>query len=316
MSDIIVYAEIDDGLINDISLQCLSIARGLGADKIKCIAAGSGISEKAAELFQCGADEVYVADDEKLANYTTRPYKKVVGGWLQQQGVGLALFPSSTLGSDLAASIAADIKASCVIDADKVSPDKAYRIEFDRKVLTGFALNSDLKIVAMRDGCADAATADSGRTGEVQQIDVVLDDLDGMSKVLKRDVAEKTINLKDAKVIVAGGAGVGNKDNLELVKQLAAALGGEVGATRAVVDAGWLPADHQVGQTGATVKPDLYIACGISGAVQHRVGMQDADKIIAINIDENAPIFKIAHYKIVGDLTAVIPKLIQLLKGA
>lgn len=142
-------------------------------------------------------------------------------------------------------------------------------------------------------------------------LDIDLTEADLAARVLKRDVAKKTVNLRDAKVIVAAGAGVGSTEGLDLVRQLADALGAEIGATRAVVDAGWLPADHQIGQTGATVRPDLYIGCGISGAVQHQVGMLDARKIIAINTDANAPIFKIAHYKVVGDLKAVVPKLLK-----
>jgi electron transfer flavoprotein alpha subunit len=137
---------------------------------------------------------------------------------------------------------------------------------------------------------------------------------DGKASVVKRDVARKSVNLKEARVIVAAGAGVGTKDNFTKIQDLAAALGAQIGATRAVVDAGWLPADHQIGQTGATVRPDLYIGCGVSGAVQHWVGMMDARTIIAINSDKNAPLMKRAHYRVAGDLNVVIPKLIKLLK--
>jgi electron transfer flavoprotein alpha subunit len=126
-------------------------------------------------------------------------------------------------------------------------------------------------------------------------------------------VAAKTVNLKDAKIIVGAGAGVGSKENFGKIEELAAKLGAEIGATRAVVDAGWLPADHQIGQTGATVRPDLYIACGISGAVQHWVGISEAKKIIAVNTDKAAPIMKHAHYRVVGDLNDVVPKLVKLL---
>ena len=190
------------------------------------------------------------------------------------------------------------------------------RAGYDRKVLTTFAPADGRALIAtLRDGAAEAPAADAGRTGAVQDVPVVLDAADLVSKVLRRDVAKKTVNLKDAKIIVAAGAGVGGPEGLGLVKDLAAALGAEVGATRAVVDANWLPADHQIGQTGATVRPAVYIACGISGAVQHRVGMMDAGKIVAINTDANAPIFKIAHYKLVGDLKVIVPKLIKLLQA-
>ena len=136
----------------------------------------------------------------------------------------------------------------------------------------------------------------------------------GRARIVKRDVVKKTVNLREAKAIVVAGAGVGGKKNLALVEQLAAALGGEVGATRAAVDAGWLTAERQIGQTGVTVRPRVYVACGVSGAVQHRVGMTDSQTIVAINTDAGAPIFKFAHYRVLGDLEVVIPKLLALLR--
>lgn len=320
MADIIVFAEIDDGVINDISLQCMAKARELArhtGGAVKCLAAGSGVGNAAADLFAYGADEVYTADDERLSSYITCPYCRVVCDFLRGQHARAALFPSSTLGGDLAASVASCMKAGAALDCDQLNIENdtltARRMEFDRKVLTSYAPAGDCMICALRDGAAEAPAKDDSKTGSATALEVVLDEADRVSRVLKRDVAKKTVNLKDAKIIVSGGAGVGTKENFELIRQLADKLGAEVGATRAVVDAGWLPADHQIGQTGATVRPDLYIACGISGAVQHRVGMMDARKIVAINIDASAPIFRIAHYKVVGDLTAVLPKMIKLL---
>jgi electron transfer flavoprotein alpha subunit len=131
--------------------------------------------------------------------------------------------------------------------------------------------------------------------------------------VQRREVVKKTVNLKDAKVIIGGGAGVGNRENFALLERLAEKLGGELGATRASVDAGWISAERQIGQTGVTVRPDLYIACGISGAVQHLVGIREAKTVVAINSDASAPIFRVSHYRIVGDLTVVVPKLVELL---
>ncbi len=321
MAKIAVFAEIEDGAIHDICLQCMSKARALaGLDgRVVALAAGRGVSETAAKLFGYGADEVYAADHAALAGYISRPFRTLTAGWLVEQAPAAALFPATTLGLDLAASVAGVLSSAGVLYADDVrlaGDDRtARRIEFDRKVVTDYAAaDGRMLIIALRDGAADAASFDAGRTGAVKAVSVAPDFV-GAAKVLKRDVAKKTINLKGARVIVAGGAGVGSLENFSWIRDLASALGAEIGATRAVVDAGWLPADHQIGQTGATVKPDLYIACGISGAVQHRVGMQDSGKIIAINTDPNAPIFKIAHYRIVGDLKAVIPKLIQLLKS-
>jgi electron transfer flavoprotein alpha subunit len=319
MADILVYAEIDDGVIHDVSLQALSLAKSLAGDgAVTAVALGSGLSEAAKSLFAHGADEVYIADDAALDGYVTRPYRKTLESWLARRTPGLFLFPASTLGSDLAASLAGALNAACALEVDRAAMDGDRpvfsRCEFDRKVLTQFApADGGWAFASVRDGIAEAAPAEEGKTGEAQSIPVSLDESVTAARVRRRDVAHKTVNLKDARIIVAGGAGVGTAENFGLIRQLADCLNAEVGATRAVVDAGWLPADHQIGQTGATVRPDVYIACGISGAVQHRVGMMDAGKIAAINIDASAPIFRIAHYKIVGDLTHVIPKILNLL---
>lgn len=321
MPNVLIFAEVNDGVLNDVSLQALSAARGAaGADgTVRCLLAGQGVAAHAPRLFQCGADAVDVADDARLAGYLTAPYRKVAAAWVAAHPADLLLMAASTVGDDLAPSLAASLNAAVALDCDGVAREGAgfvaRRAGFDRKVLTTFAPVAGPMVVTLRDGAAEAPAADAARSGAAQAAAVTLDEADLASKILRRDVAKKTVNLKDAKIIVAAGAGVGSPEGLAVVRDLAAALGAQVGATRAVVDAGWLPADHQIGQTGCTVRPDLYIACGISGAVQHRVGMMDARKIIAVNTDPNAPIFKIAHYKVVGDLKAVVPKLTKVLKG-
>jgi len=320
MSKIAVFAEIEDGAIHDISLQCLGRARALaGADgRVVAFAAGNGVSTAAGALFGYGADEVHVCEDARLQGYVTLPYRRMTSAWMASQIPDLALFPATTLGLDLAASVAGELKASCALYCDDITAANGgwalQRIEFDRKVRTTFApATAGPVIAALRDGAADAPAADPARSGTLQSGRPGDDVWTGAARVIRREVAKKTVNLKAAKIIVAGGAGVGSAENFQLIRDFAAHLGAEIGATRAVVDAGWLPADHQIGQTGATVKPAVYIACGISGAVQHRVGMMDSGKIIAINTDPNAPIFKIAHYQIVGDLKVVLPKLMQCL---
>lgn len=321
MSNVIVYAEIDDGLINDISLQCLAVARDIadrGAGKVICMSAGAEIAETAQTLFGYGADAVFTAEDSALKGYVARPYVAAISSWLAAQDAPLVLFPASTLGSDLAAAVAAKLAAPVVIDCDRVEANEGClalkRIEFDRKVITKFESSAGKPVfAALRDGIADVPALDESKKGAVESIAVGVSDTEILARVLDRNVAKKTVNLKDAKIIVAGGAGIGTAEDFELVKELAAKLDAEIGATRAVVDAGWVPADHQIGQTGATVKPDVYIGIGISGAVQHRVGMCDAQKIIAINTDPNAPIFHVAHYKVVGDFKEVLPKLLKML---
>jgi len=229
----------------------------------------------------------------------------------------LILLPSSTQGNDLAATIAAETNASSVLECNKLNCDGDKfifkRLEFDGKVLTNFTSNCEKMIVAtLKDGISEVK--ENKRNAEVTNLNVVLDEKDLVSKVISREIAKKTVDLKAAKIIVTAGAGVGSKDNFKLIEDFATLLGAEVGATRPIVDAGWATPDRQIGQTGTTVRPDLYIACGVSGAVQHRVGMTDAKTVIAINTDASAPIFKVANYAIVGDLNVVVPKLTKLLK--
>ncbi len=322
MADVLVFAEVADGALHDVSLQSLAAARQLAGagGRVKCLLAGGAVREQAERLFACGADEVTVAEDAELAAYVTRPFRTVVAGWASRHPAAALLMPASTIGDDLAPALAAHLGAAVALDCDSVALDGdavvARRAGFDRKVMTTFAAaKGALLIATLRDGAAPAPAADAARSGVAAAEAVALTPDDLVSRVLRRDVATKTVNLKDAKIIVAAGAGVGSAEGLALVRDLARALGAEVGATRAVVDAGWLAADHQIGQTGATVRPEVYIACGISGAVQHRVGMMDARKIVAVNTDANAPIFRIAHYRLVGDLKVIVPKLTNLLKG-
>jgi len=185
------------------------------------------------------------------------------------------------------------------------------RLEFDAKAFAKYvATGAGPVLVTLKDGIAEAP-AKGNATGQATALSVSV--APGGATVERREVVRKTVNLKDAKIIIGGGAGVGNAANFKLLEQLAAKLGAEIGATRAAVDAGWCSHERQIGQTGVTVRPELYIAAGISGAVQHIVGIRDAKKIVAINTDPSAPIFKLAHYKIVGDLNQVVPKLTALL---
>lgn len=319
MAAIFVFAEINEGAVHDVSLQCLAAAKQLGGgDTVTCFAAGAGIAAAAQTLFSHGADEVVVVDDAKLKDYLTSPYRAAVLAFLAQARFSLLLFPATTCGNDLAPVIAAELDAAGVLDVSALRLEGgrtvASRIEYDRKVRTCYASAGDRPMVAtLKDGVAEAPAADASRQGTVRTLAVPLPE--PRSRIVRRDVAKKSVNLKAAKIIVGAGAGIGAKDNFPRVQELANALGAQIGATRAIVDAGWLPADHQIGQTGVTVRPDVYIACGISGAVQHWVGISEARTIVAINTDRNAPIMKRAHYRVAGDLNAVVPKLTKLLKG-
>ncbi|HEX7588573.1 MAG TPA: electron transfer flavoprotein subunit alpha/FixB family protein, partial [Anaerolineae bacterium] len=196
----------------------------------------------------------------------------------------------------------------------QVYPDLLFQIRpaFGGNVIATIVNpNTRPQMATVREGVMRRSDPDTSRRGVVEQLDLTFDARDLVLQVLSREVHESQVNLKGAPIVVAGGAGVGSQENFELIEQLAHILGGEVGASRAAVDAGYVSREHQVGQTGVTVRPRLYIAAGISGAIQHRAGMSDSSKIIAINTDPNAPIFQVAHYQIVGDLAEVIPMMIR-----
>ena len=320
MKNILVYAQIDDGAVHDVSLQCLAVARCLaagGGGRVACLTLGSGLGDAAQQLIRAGADEVFAADDAALEHFLTTPYKNTIKTFLADRDFDIAFFPATTEGDDLAPVLAAELEAGCVLDCDVCDTEGGTvvlkRLEYDRKVFTTYSPTGEgLLIVSLKDGVAAAPEPDAARQGTVTAVNAAGTD-GGTSRITRRDVVQKTVNLKEARVIVGVGAGVGNEGNFAVIREFAQKLGAELGATRAVVDAGWLPADHQIGQTGVTVRPEVYIACGISGAVQHRVGMSEAKKIVAVNLDKAAPIHKIAHYRIVGDLNAVVPKLIKAL---
>lgn len=317
MSKTLVIAHVLDGQVSDVTLQVVAKARSLG-QPVHGLLIGHGVAPLAAGLVVAGCEAVHVAEHEALNAYVSTPYLRVAQSVVAAGGFTAVLLPASTQGNDLAPLLAARLDAACVLDADEAKMDggalRLRRTEFDRKVATWFgAASGKLMVGTLKDGCADTPAPDPARTGAVETVAVNLGAGDLKARLLSRDVAKATVNLKGAKIIVAAGAGVGNQDNFAKVRDLAARLGAQIGATRAVVDAGWLPADHQIGQTGATVRPDLYLACGISGAVQHWVGMMDARTIVSINTDKNAPLMKRAHYRITGDLNVVIPKLMKLL---
>jgi electron transfer flavoprotein alpha subunit len=320
MTDILVYNELLGTEATDLGLECLTLGRELADKKnmkLGCVALGSNIGHIAEKLSSYGPDSIYLADDSRLKDYLATPYKKVMSSLIAQLSPKIVLFPSSTQGNDIASILASELKTACVLDCKHLDFDSSLpvmkRLEFDNKVLTNFQAADGLPVIAtLRDGITDVR--ENKRNAEVARLNVVLDENDLLSKIISRQIAKKTVDLKAAKIIVTAGAGIGSAQNFKLINEFATALNAEIGATRPVVDAGWASADRQIGQTGTTVKPDLYIACGVSGAVQHRVGMMDSKIIIAINVDPSAPIFKIAHYNIVGDVNDVLPKLIKLLK--
>ena len=331
--DVWVFAEQEEGVLGEVALELLSKGREL-ADQLgsKLISSllGYRVKNLAKDLIAHGSDSVVVVDDPSLEVYTTLPYAQAVIQLVERYRPEILLFGATPLGRDMAPRIASYLRAGLTADCTDLlirDHEERFRGKFYKNVLhqvrPAFGGNIIATIVTpehrpqmatVREGVMRIGRPDYSRTGEVIQEHVELSPTDRVVRVVGKVRAEKKVDLKSAQVIVSGGYGMGGRENFGLIWEMARALGGEVGASRAAVDAGFAEGDHQVGQTGTTVRPKLYIACGISGAIQHRAGMQESHKIIAINRDPNAPIFEVAHYKIVGDVNEVIPKMIKALR--
>lgn len=317
-----VFAEQRQGKIMQVAIELLGEGRKL-ADEIGvdlcAIVLGKNIEGLSKELIAYGADKVYVADHDLLENFTTDGYTKVITDAINEIKPEIVLLGATHIGRDLAPRVAARVDTGLTADCTKLDIDpEDKKIMQTRPAFGGNIMativcpNHRPQMSTVRPGVMDKAERDDVRTGEVIKLDVKLDKADVRTEVVEVVKADKElVSLTDAEVIVSGGRGLGKPEGFELIKKLADKLGGVVGASRATVDAGWIDHSHQVGQTGTTVKPRIYIACGISGAIQHLAGMQTSDIIIAINKNADAPIFNVADYGIVGDLYDVIPALIE-----
>lgn len=328
-----VFAQREQNRIAEISLELLGKGREL-ADKLNAALAsvvmGKKVNELATSLIAHGADKVYLVQHERLNSYTTLPYTKVLIDLVSRFKPEIFIMGATALGRDLAPRVASHLKVGITADCTELTIDH-YTDPLSRKryknilmqIRPAFGGNIIATIVnpktrpqmaTVREGVMRAVTPDAERKGEVISLEPELAEEDFKVRVVESKAVEKRVNLKTASIIVAGGAGVSSREDFQLIFKLASCLGAAVGASRAAVDGGFIHHDHQIGQTGTTVRPRLYIACGISGAVQHRAGMSESKKIIAINPDPEAPIFEIAHYGVVGDLKEVIPKMITAYK--
>ena len=300
------------------SLGVLSKAASLGDGELTGVVTGSGVRPLAEQAGKFGAAKVYVADDAQLDAPLSQPRVDVIAQLVRDKGIDTVLFANSVLGADVAAGLAARLDAGLNWDLVDVASEGGKlvgkRPALQDSVYVDVGWTSEPRIALFRSGSFDPS--ESGGTAEVEELQVSLEDFSTTARMV--DQAHETSegpSIEDADVIVAGGRGLGGPENFTLVEELAKALGGAVGATRAVVDAGWYPYSTQVGQTGKTVSPKLYIACGISGAIQHKVGMQSSGVIVAINKDPNAPIFEFADLGVVGDVHEVVPKLTELVRA-
>jgi electron transfer flavoprotein alpha subunit len=315
----LVFLEHHGDELQKSSLGVLSKAAAtLGGADVAGVVAGSNVRALAGEAGKFGAAKVYVAEDAQLEAPLPQPRVDVLAPLVRDQGIDTVLFANSVLAADVAAGLAARLDAGVNWDlVDLVSEDGKLvgkRPALQDSVYVDVGWTSEPRIALFRSGSFDPA--ETGGSAQVEDITVSLEDFSTTARMVDQAHEESEgPSIEDANVIVAGGRGLGGPENFTLVEELAKALGGAVGATRAVVDAGWYPYSTQVGQTGKTVSPKLYIACGISGAIQHKVGMQGSGVIVAINKDPNAPIFEFSDLGVVGDVHEVVPKLTELVRA-
>ena len=308
-----VFAEQREGKLQKVSLELLGegkrLANELGV-KLTAILLGNNVEGLAPILGEHGADEVLVAESPELEHYTTDGYTKVICDLANERKPGIIFIGATFIGRDLGPRVAARLAVE-VSDGALL----ATRPAFGGNLMATIACPDHRpQMATVRPGVFTKST-EKNTEFVVENVKVQIEPSDIRTQVLEIVKANKEIiDIGEAKVIVSGGRGVGSEENFELLRQLAHALGGVVAGSRAAVEKGWIDAAYQVGQTGKTVKPTIYVACGISGAIQHVAGMQDSDMIIAINKDETAPIMKVADYGIVGDLNKVIPEMITQLK--
>ena len=319
-----VFAEQREGKLQKVSLELLGegkrLANELGV-KLTAILLGNNVEGLASILGEHGADEVLVAESPELEHYTTDGYTKVICDLANERKPGIIFIGATFIGRDLgprvAARLSTGLTADCTSLAVEVSDGAllATRPAFGGNLMATIACPDHRpQMATVRPGVFTKST-EKNTEFVVENVKVQIEPSDIRTQVLEIVKANKEIiDIGEAKVIVSGGRGVGSEENFELLRQLAHAVGGVVAGSRAGVEKGWIDAAYQVGQTGKTVKPTIYVACGISGAIQHVAGMQDSDMIIAINKDETAPIMKVADYGIVGDLNKVIPEMITQLK--
>jgi len=322
---VLIFIEQRDGVAKSVSWQLLGEGRKL-ADKLEvplmAVVMGDGVAHLAQESIYYGADRAYLCEAPELRAYRTRPYSRVMLSLIEEAKPEIVLFGATGTGRDLAGAIATHLPTGLTADTTELDVEPhpsrlllASRPAFSEKMMaTILCKQYRPQMATARAGVFQALPRDTSRTGDIVRIGNVMKEEEIAARVLDFIQETEKINLEEADVIVAGGRGLNGPEPFAMLKELADALGGVVGASRAAVDAGWISHDHQVGQTGQTVRPKLYFAIGISGAVQHTVGMSNAETIVAINKDENAPIFQIAHYGIVGDLFKIVPAITEEVK--
>ncbi len=323
-SSILVFAERRDGEIKRPSLEAISTARGL-ADKlggrVDVLAIGPGAASCAAEVGQLGADRLLAVEADHGELYAPELYSACLAEVAEEGKAAVVLLAATAMGKDLAPRATARLRTACASDLTEIELGDDGTLRGRRPIYSGKATaivalpGAQPAVATLRPNAFPVRPAEPARDPEVVALDppVSAESLRVRAVRLERPERQE-LDVAEASIVVSGGRGLKEAENFSIVRELASALGGAVGASRAVVDAGWIPHVHQVGQTGKVVSPDLYVACGISGAVQHVAGMSSSKVIVAINKDPEAPIFKVAHFGIVGDVFEIVPALTEAVK--
>ncbi|MDD4237054.1 MAG: electron transfer flavoprotein subunit alpha [Desulfotomaculaceae bacterium] len=319
-----VFAELRQGTIMNIALELLGEGRKLADTlgvELGAVLIGNKVEPLAQDLFAYGADVVYLVENAELENYRTESYCAALEKLIKTYKPEILLIGATNIGRDLGPRLAGRVRTGLTADCTVLDIDTEKRLLNQTRPAFGGNIMATIicpdtrpQLATVRSGVMKKATPDFNRTGRIIK---AIYPPDVKVRTIVRDIvkeAKKIVNLEEAQIIVSGGRGVGGPEGFKLLEEVAARLGAIVGASRGAVDSGWIPSNHQVGQTGKTVHPKLYIACGISGAIQHLAGMQHSSVIVAINKNSSAPIFKIADYGIVGDLFKVLPALLDTLK--
>ncbi|MGZ4019296.1 MAG: electron transfer flavoprotein subunit alpha/FixB family protein [Flavisolibacter sp.] len=335
MNNVCVYCEIEEGNIQEVSFELLTKGRSLANQlnvKLEALLIGENLAGLQKEVSQYGVDIIYMADDQRLYPYTTLPHTVLAVELFKEIQPQIVLMGATCIGRDLGPRISSSLGSGLTADCtdlqigkyeDKKTGKKYENLLYQIRPAFGgnivaTIVNPDNRpqMATVREGVMKKEVVPTTKEAEVVKIDVdkYLDDAAFAVKIIERQIESSKINLKDSSIVIAGGYGVGSKENFNLLHELAHTIGAEVGASRAAVDAGFAEKERQIGQTGTTVRPKLYIACGISGQIQHIAGMQESAMVISINNDPQAPINKLADYVIHGNLENIIPKMIQYYK--
>jgi electron transfer flavoprotein alpha subunit len=331
-NEVWVFVEQRSGRPADVSFELLSKGRKLADNltgALRAVVIGHNMEEVAKETFRFGVNEVLLVDHPELDLYKTLPYSRILSELVAEHQPRIVLYGATVIGRDIAPRVASFTRSGLTADCTDLQISDVTYLRKDYKdlllqirpafggniIATIITPDNPVQMATVREGVMERLPLSSPGDGRITNVPYVKNEADDLVKIIESHHEESKVNLKAAPIVISGGYGMGTKERFDILYKLADVIGGEVGGSRAAVDAGFIRHERQVGQTGVTVRPKLYIACGISGAIQHRAGMQESKKIIAINTDPDAPIFDVCHYGVVGDAVDVVHKFIDAYKN-